>query len=358
MQDELIDRIYECALAPELWPAVLDDLARLTDARGGLLFAARKGVCWTASDSVQDLFDEYFDDGWFGRCSRRVCSMGAEKPSFFVEHDFWSDEQIGADPLYRELFRPHGVGWSSWTGLRMPSGDEIVVSLERPFERGPIEREMVDRLNQLRPHLVRSALVGGRMGLQRAQGATEALMALGFPAMLVDATGRVVEANPLMEALPEQVRWTAGNRMTLADPRANEALADALTAIETTSSASRTLPLRDEAGQPVALMHIVPIKRSAHDILARSYALLLVTPLTGGRTPSPDLLKSLFSLTASEARVAKGLARGETVEQIAAQGGVAVTTVRSQVRKVLEKTGCGRQAEVASLLARLSIAPN
>lgn len=357
MTDELIDRIYECAVVPELWPAVLDDLAGVIEARGGLVFSARKAVCWTASGSVEDLFEEYFSDGWFDRCSRRVCSIGAEKPSFFVEHDFWTEAQLNDDPMYRDLFRPHGVGWSAWTGLRMPTGDEIVVSIERPFERGPIERELVERLNVLRPHLVRSALVSGRLGLERAKGATEALMSLGLPALLLDGAGRVMEANPMIEALPDQVRLGAHNRVVLNDGRANETLTSLLSSIDRTASATaRSFPIRDEAGQPVALAHLMPIRRSAHEILGLSYALLVLTPLAGGAGPAPDLLRSLFNLTPAEARVARELSRGRSPEQIADTSGVSITTVRSQVRKILEKTGCTRQAEAAALLARLSLA--
>jgi DNA-binding CsgD family transcriptional regulator len=354
---ELIDRIYECAVVPELWPSVLDDLAELTDARGGLLFSARKQLCWTASESVQDIFQEYFTDGWFDRCSRRVCSMNNARASFFVEQDFWDKDQLEKDPMYRDLFRPHGLGWSTWTGLRMPTGDEIVVSIERTFERGPIEREHVDRLNELRPHLVRAALVTARLGLQRAKGATDALTALGLPALLVDETGRVVEANPLIEALPEKVRFGVNNRLILADAKANETLASALAQIETLpSAASRTFALRDEAGQATTLLHIMPIRRSAHDVLGRSYALVLLTPLDANRgAPSADLMRTLFDLTPSEARVAQGIAGGKSMEDIASQGGVAITTVRSQLRRVLEKTGCTRQAEVAALLARVTI---
>ena len=29
MDQQLIDRIYECSFAPELWPGVLDELAKL-----------------------------------------------------------------------------------------------------------------------------------------------------------------------------------------------------------------------------------------------------------------------------------------------------------------------------------------
>ncbi len=352
MTGELIDRIYECSVVPELWPDVLDELALLTDARGGLLFSANKALCWTASDTVRDVFDEYVSDGWFTRCSRRVCLMSESQPSFFVEQDFWSEEQLDADPIYRDFFRPHGLGWSAGTGLRLPTGDNIVFSMERAFERGPIEPEHVERLNAVRPHLARSALVSARLGLKRAQGAAEALTALGLPAVLLDQTGRVVVANDRAAALPGCIRFGAGDRLVLADKRAGERLMEALSGIESASGApSCTFPLRDEFGAPAMVLHMMPIRRSAHDIFGQSYALLVMTPLTAPRAPSIDLMRSLFDLTPSEARVAQGLAAGKSPEEIAELGGVAITTVRSQLRRVLEKTGCSRQAEVAALLS-------
>jgi len=85
----------------------------------------------------------------------------------------------------------------------------------------------------------------------------------------------------------------------------------------------------------------------------------MMVPVASDRVPSATLMKSLFDLTPSEARVASGIARGETPETIAASGGVAITTVRSQIRSVLEKTGTSRQSDLAGLLARLgATAPN
>ncbi|MGV8929301.1 MAG: helix-turn-helix transcriptional regulator [Brevundimonas sp.] len=358
MSAELIDRIYECSVVPELWPGVLDDLAELTDARGGLLFSAHKTLGWTASETVRDVFDEYVSEGWFERCSRRVCLMSQVQPSFFVEQDFWNEDQLGADPIYRDFFRPHGLGWSAGTGLRIPTGDNIVFSIERAFERGPIEPEYVDRLNVLRPHLARSALISARLGLKRAHGATEALTALGLPALLLDQAGRVLETNEEVAAVSDCIQVGPRNRLILSDKRANERLAEALAAIEAAPEAqSCTFPLRDTFGTPMAVLHMIPIRRSAHDIFGQSYALLVVTPLTNHRAPSIELMHSLFDLTPSEARVARGLAIGQSPEEIAIAGGVAITTVRSQLRRVLEKTGCSRQSEVAALLAAVTVGP-
>lgn len=354
MQAELIDRIYECSVVPELWPAVLDDLAGLSGSRGGLLFSAYKSLHWTASGTVRDVFAEYVADGWFTRCSRRVCLMSQEQPSFFVEHDFWSEEEIASDPIYRDFFRPRGLGWSAGTGLRMPTGDNIVFSVEREFGRGPVEREHVEQLNAFRPHLARSAFVSARLGLQRAMGATEALTALQMPAVLLDEKGGVIEANALSEGLTDLVKWGASNRLVLTDKRAGEMLAAALAALGTGEPVPHSFPVRDAENVPALVAHVVPIRRSAHDVFASSYAILLLTPLGGPRAPSAALMRSLFDLTAAEARIATGLATGQSLAEVAAAGSVTIETARSYLRRVLEKTGCHRQAELVALMATIA----
>lgn len=354
MQDDLVDRIYECSVVPEAWPAVLDDVAALAGSAGGLLFSARKALNWTASDSVSDVFAEYVNDGWFGKCSRRVCLMSQEAPSFFVEHDFWSEAELDADPVYRDFFRPRGLGWSAGTGLQVPTGDNIVFSVERAFAEGPVDRGSVERLNAIRPHLARSALVSARLQLERAEGATEALAALQLPALLLKANGDVAEASPLTDDLAAHIGWGARGRIRLSDKQADQALIDALAALDAdTNGGVRSFPIRDAVGHPRFVVHIIPVRRRAHDIFGDSYALMLLVPVASDRAPSATLMKSLFDLTPSEARVARGIAGGETPEAIAAGRGVAISTVRSQLQRVLEKTGCTRQADLAALLARI-----
>src|SRR5262245_45961555 len=47
--EHIIDDIYEAAMLPELWPVVLDRLAKAANAAGGVLFAvdALKRGSWT-----------------------------------------------------------------------------------------------------------------------------------------------------------------------------------------------------------------------------------------------------------------------------------------------------------------------
>lgn len=357
MQAELIDRIYECSVVPELWPDVLDELARLTNAHGGMLFSARKALNWTATNSVFDAFDTYVKEGWFEQCPRRVCMVNHSQPTFFVEQDFWSEEELANIPFYRDFFHPRGLGWSAGTLLQMPTGDNIVFSIERELKDGPIERKNVDLLNELRPHLLRSGFVSARLGLERAKGAGETLARLKLPAIVLDAAGAFVEANEQAETVTEHVKFNrAGNRVAFSDKRANEFMLSALQKMGSVSSTgSLSFPVCDATGAAVMVGHVMPMKRAAHDIFANSYALLFLTPLGRTKVPTTELMRSLFDFTVAETRVAKGLVNGQTLQEIAENGNVSFNTVRSQLRSILEKTGCSRQTELVAMLANVAL---
>jgi len=101
VKTELIDRIYESAFVPDLWPGVLDELAQLTVSRGGVLFSACDRVLkWAASEKLNNIFRSYVEDGWFKRCPRRICLFGRSLPGFFVEQDFWTPDQLDSNPIY------------------------------------------------------------------------------------------------------------------------------------------------------------------------------------------------------------------------------------------------------------------
>jgi DNA-binding CsgD family transcriptional regulator len=112
---------------------------------------------------------------------------------------------------------------------------------------------------------------------------------------------------------------------------------------------NRSFPVRGPDAQVALIAHVVPIRRSARDLLSKSVGVLTLMPAKTPQSPSVELVQSLFDLTAAEARVARSLTMGRTVDEIASEKGVSSHTVRTQVRGVLEKTGSRRQAEVIAL---------
>jgi len=78
---------------------------------------------------------------------------------FLIDVEFYTPKEITQEPVYRDFWRPQGIGWAMGTAIPIPTGENASFVLTRPMERGPFERASAGRLDQLRPHLARSVLI-------------------------------------------------------------------------------------------------------------------------------------------------------------------------------------------------------
>lgn len=356
-EEELVERIEESAFAPDLWKEVLDELASIADARGGALYLpGPEGLRWKASNQMLDLVNNYIDGRWFERTKRRERICSVQIKGFVGDRDLFSQEEMDRDPIYKEFLWPRGFGWSAAARLRLGPGRDVILSLDREYARGPVERSTLNRLDRLHPHLLRSALVASRLGLERARAAAESLALLGLPALVLDFQGRVLATNSLVEMHADLVRWLATDRIALKDKAADASLKRALKQLAGRASVEKqSFPARIADGDETMIVHLIPIRGTARDVFGERTAMITFAPLKPPTAPPIGLIQASFGLSPREARIAQGLAAGETLDELAAKGGVSRNTVRSQLRVVLEKTGCARQTEVAVLLSRLNL---
>ena len=70
--------------------------------------------------------------------------------------------------------------------------------------------------------------------------------------------------------------------------------------------------------------------------------------------PSEDALRRVFKLTRAEARLAQGVARGDSLEDIAQFLDIRISTARTQLASIFAKTETRRQAKLAAMLGRLA----
>jgi DNA-binding CsgD family transcriptional regulator len=348
----LVDRIYESAFVPDLWPGILAELVPLGGAMSSWLCISNGNVVrWTASsqEARADL-RPLIESGQFTRLDRLNRLLRAKQTGFVPDHTLYSSlEEMRNDPAYRDLLYPRGMGWASGLAIVLPTGDDMVIGVERAYDEGPATPAVIESLNTVHSHLARASFVSARLQMERAQAAAQALALLGIPALVFADNGKVLGANQLIEALSGFILWRANDRITLRDASADALLRDAIaTADQDDTPTVRSFPVRNEDTAMIA--HVVPIRGSARDILFRCAAMLMLTPVTRPEAPSIDLIRSLFDLTPAEARVARGLAAGQTVKDIATESGTSMNTVRSHVKVVLTKVGYNRQADVVALL--------
>ena len=331
---------------------------RDAEARGGVLFTSNADVRvlrWTASTAIHEDAASYFSGPWFSHDQRRNRSFRARHAGFLTECDLYTDDELESDPTYRNFYRPHGLGWMAITLVPLPTGDFFAMSVERNYSRGQVEQAYIQQLDALRPHLARSALVSARLQLERARVTSETLALIGLPALVFDERGKVLAANDLIEALIDHIRWRAQDRVSLKDSSADALFRQIIETLNIEGAApTRSFAVRGTNANTARVAHVIPVRRTARDIFVRCAGVLVMTPVTLPQAPPVELVQSLFDLTPAEARVARSLAAGETVEKIASTGSVSPNTIRTHVRGVLEKTGCRRQAEVVALLCGIA----
>jgi DNA-binding CsgD family transcriptional regulator len=353
-QSALLDRIYEAGAIPELWPNVLAELDSLTGSAGSALVAVRGGTSnWIASPAFEDLAAGYFERGYAGRDERTVQLLAHQHDGFLGEHDVFAPGAWESDPIRLEYWVPRGLGWGLATHIAVPNGDALIFHSERRLADGPVDRATIARMDVLRPHLARAALLTNRLSFERVQAAVGAFELIGLPAAVLDQRGQALVTNARLDALVPEVIQARATRLGFVRPGADQLLQEAIETMPRAQSATHSIPLQSDGAHLPMVAHLHPVRGVARDILSRATSILVITQVGDTDAPSEAVIRGLFDLTAAEARVARGLATGMAVDEIAGQHGTRVTTVRNQVRSIFLKTGVRRQAEFVGLLRGL-----
>ncbi len=175
----------------------------------------------------------------------------------------------------------------------------------------------------------------------------------------VEATGRIVKANPALERMIEAEDGLLAPGRVLAARRSFELarlrkfIQDA--ASEESGARGNMLLVGRPSGLRPYTVFVTPFARRASSSARAQPRLALVLVSDPGQY-SVDLgarLAELYGLTPAEMRAALGLARGLTPKDIAADAGVGLPTVRTQVRLLMKKMDVRRHAEVVVSILEL-----
>jgi DNA-binding CsgD family transcriptional regulator len=106
-------------------------------------------------------------------------------------------------------------------------------------------------------------------------------------------------------------------------------------------------------GRPAYLLTVAPL----HPDLAigdRPLAMIVIVD-PDRHSPSDSELVELFGLSPAEARLATALMTGKTLTKTAAEFGLRVPTLRTQLRSILKKVGAKRQSDLVRIFSSAGI---
>jgi len=353
MSSDLVDRIYEAAFVPDCWTNVLDQLSVRSQSVGGVLLVAsqRFPPRWLASEAIDGAVNAFSSGSAWRQNDRPARYLEADSGSFLRDVDFLSETYLAADPMRQELV-DYGLGWQTGTVIPMPAGEVVIYSFERRLDDGPHDPRVPGLLNELRPHLARSGMIAARLGLEKAQATVSGLAALGLPAAVLSESGRVLTGNALFDQLSEVFLPVALGGLAIADSAANALFQEAIAASRfARQPLVRSIPVKSRIGAAPAIVHVLPLRRAAHDIFSGADILVVATEVKAdANVAASRILVGLFDLTPAEARLAQALAGGNTLRKIADEMGIRFDSARTYLSRIFSKTGTRQQSELVALL--------
>jgi DNA-binding CsgD family transcriptional regulator len=115
------------------------------------------------------------------------------------------------------------------------------------------------------------------------------------------------------------------------------------------------IPIPRQGSDPLVI-HVLPLRRShmRSGLIQRAAAALFVTSASGPPRLPHDALNQLYDLTPAEIRIFELICEGHTRDAISSLLGVSVSTVKSHLIHVFEKTGSRRQVDLVRLAKSLT----
>jgi DNA-binding CsgD family transcriptional regulator len=143
----------------------------------------------------------------------------------------------------------------------------------------------------------------------------------------------------------------AHDRLQIADADADNLFREHSAAIDRSQGLVQSIPIAATSDRPAAILHVLPLRGSAHDIFSGAAVIVILTSV-GMSVNAPDmpLLRALFDLSPAEAKLAAALSSGRTLQQAADDAQIRISTARSYLEAVLRKTGTRQQSQLVALL--------
>jgi len=363
---KVIASIYDAALEPERWPVALEHIAGLLGAMHAHLWegdaSQRLGsVAWAgAAPAFVQAYEEHY-----------VCTdpfaLARTWPSGTMLTDDMATPRAALErsDFFQEWARPQGMHTAIGANVAVEDGTVAVLVATRTKHDETFGREQFDLLAEVLPHLQRAMRIN--LYLSGASGsrhvACAALNALSHGVVIVDAACRVIFANRAAEqTLTASDGIGSGPAGLFA---MTVTLTNRLRALVTQASGTGGGPPTGGA----LLLGRRSMMRPYHALISpmctdiglgalasrRPAAMILLVDPEREPVSLEQRLRTLYHLTAAEARVACEIHRGTSLSAIAELLDVRASTVRTHLHHIFEKTGTRRQSELARQIEQMTV---
>ncbi|MEO8926006.1 MAG: PAS domain-containing protein [Caulobacteraceae bacterium] len=367
-QGDFVDRIYDAAVEPDLWPRLLERLADMIGGDGAMLMWQNQltgvgvGVTVRFDPATPELFF-----GHFAKCNplrpppdQIRAAIRHFVPRIITDEDRIAKPDLMRTEFYNDFMAPCDFHSTLSIGLAAEGLDGGTVDVTRPRRRGPYTNDDLTLCRRLQPHFVRAFNLGRKLAASRGVGGDLAavLDLLPHGVFLLGDDGRLRHANRAAEALLAQAHSLAvvGGRLTAGTPdaaRRLQALIGAAADPDPERRSGGSMALSAPPRRMPLSVTVAPARSEYHTVLHIGPAVIVCVTDLDAQIPLPQQrLADLFGLSPAETRVAQALFEGLDPGEAAVRLGLSVYTVRGHLIRIFEKTHTSGQVELARLMVR------
>lgn len=358
IDERLIAALYDTALYGSDWQPALERFRAILNSAEASLCDWRDGVGDAQVDTSGHLLtpevrEPYFR--YYGRIDPKLKILGRNRPDYlFNDARHFDPGFVARDPFYQEYTKSLGMRHTLDMVLERTGRSKVFLAVMRGAPQGPYDPRTETVFRQCSRHFLRVVKLREKIdGAQRVGTLSfDALDALRLGVMVLGRDARVMLSNRAAEdfcASGAELQMRDG-KLTARSPKFAQRLERATGDAIDRGVASGLRP--DSAASEDRSIWIAPLPAERN--LAGCPAALILIGEAAQRGPlSAGDLSVIYGLTAAEAELAILIGNGASLSEAAGKRGVRLSTVRSQMLAVLQKTGARRQADLVRMLARL-----
>jgi DNA-binding NarL/FixJ family response regulator len=360
----LIGAIYDCALDPSKWEAVLSQIVSLLDCHNGVLSLTdvrydRLLIYRTVgiTEEWQAIQEKHVPE-INAQLSVALASWPSPDKPFVLARDL-PPEYFENSAYVREALRPNGI---------VDIVQYFLIGSPKRFAGLAFGRQRLFSDEDLKfgalllPHVRRAVTISDVLDVRAIERErfADALDALRCAVMLVDVNGGIVHANRSAEGMLKEGAHIRSrhNMIRAALPSAASELGEAIKLAargdDQIGKSGLTVRLSDDDGSPV-IAHVLPMAGTEFRsrLQPTAVAAIFIRDREDARD-NAELLATTYELTPAETRVLSCLLVGRSLAEAASELRVAPSTVKTHLDVIFRKTGVGRQSELIRLASQVA----
>jgi len=356
--DRLVGQIYDAAVEPGRWPQVLELLSDFLEGAHTKLTFQNVRTLRSEATSVRSppeadrtYAQYYYKTNVF---LQRIAKLPAG--TLIPVWNLLPREVYQRSEFYNDFCRPNDMCHPIGVVLANEPDARVVFTCGSAKAAGEFQPEHLDRLHRIGPHLVRAASVSLRLSRSETvrNANAEALDRVAQGVLIVTASGEILFANRAAESLLAEADGIRTEKSALrASAPADSAEFQRLiaAAAERSDAAGGVMTLRRPVPRRSLSVLVAPLTiESMWFVTGRPAAIVFVADPDSAPPTAQDQLRDLYRLTPAEAAVAMAIARGEGLQAVVDELEISLSTARTHLQHVFEKTETRRQAELVRLI--------